>query len=219
MDQFDFFRLGNLGAIGLSAFICVIFLPAWKRTFWKWLPLYFLVVFVAELTGRYLRLHPVSWISNPDYYSFFVHPVSFSFIFLGLSKNENGKTNSRLLIFVLILYAIACIIDYLFLKSKRFWFGSFSYTIGDLLVIMMAVRFYSRYLFSERIIHYKRDFMFWCITIWVIYYAGTFPYFALRNVLFDNHRAIFYTYWYIQISMSMLMYLSISFLYIWQRRK
>lgn len=218
MDKYEVMRWISKFCESIAAIACLLILPRWRKTYWKWLSVYVLFVAVSEWIGYYLRLHPLSFLLNPDYYSFIVHPGIFFFIFFIIKKNDSGR-NNRLFQGVAFIYILSCIVDYLFLRKQSFWFMSFSYMVAIVLLITLLLRFYYEYFFSDKILSYKNNISFWMCTSWFIYYCGTFPFFALRNTLAKNYESVFDVYWFIQMITSCLMYVSIIFIYKWAKQK
>lgn len=218
MDKYDIMRLIAKVCESIAAVSCIILLPRWRKSEWKLIPFYVLFVAVSEWTGYYLRIHPVSFLQNPDYYSFIVHPVIFFFIYTFLYSIDDKK-NIGLLLGISVLYVISCIVDSVFFRMQSFWFMSFSYMIGVVLLLTLLIRFYLRFFFSDRILHFRSSASFWICTAWFIYYAGTFPFFALRNTLAQNYYNVFVIYWFVQMIASCLMYISIIFIFKWAKQR
>lgn len=218
MDKYDTMRLISKACESIAAVSCIILLPRWRRSEWKLIPFYVLFVAVSEWAGYYLRIHPVSFLQNPDYYSFIVHPVIFFFLYFFLYRIDERK-NNVLFTGISLIYIAACIADFIFLRMRSFWFMSFSYMIGVIFLITLLIRFYYGFFFSDKILYFRQSISFWICTVWFIYYAGTFPFFALRNTLAQNYYSVFDIYWFIQMITNCLMYISIIFIYKWAKQK
>lgn len=218
MDKYDMMRLVLKVCESIAAVSCIFLLPSRKSAEWNLIPFYVSFVAVSEWIGYFLRIHPVSFLQNTDYYSFIVHPVIFLILYFFLYQIDNKK-NLRLFLIISAVYIISCIVDSVFFRKQSFWFMSFSYMIGVILLLLLLVRFYLRFFFSDRILFYRSSISFWICTSWFIYYAGTFPFFALRNTLAQNYFNVFVIYWFIQMIASCLMYISIILIFKWAKQK
>lgn len=220
MDKYDMMRMVLKVCESVSALACLFYYPMWKHTFWKWILFYLLFIAASEWGGVYLREHPLPFLANPEYYSFIVHPVSFFFLFWLFKqyREQSGKKDRLVPVFFLV-YIAGCFTDYFFFRQKIYWFMSFSYMVGVVLLIILLVRFYYHYLFSDKILFFRNDIIFWISSVMFIYYVGTFPFFALRNTLFRNYYSTFEVYWFVQMGLSCGLYLSLILIYRWAKQK
>lgn len=218
MDKYDVMRWISKACVSIAAVSCIFIWPARRTSHWKLIPAYILFVAVTEWIGYYLRIHPVAFLQNPDYYSFIVHPGIFFFIYFFLYHIDEKK-NNVLFTGISFIYISSCITDFIFLSGKSFWFMSFSYMIGVVLMITLLIRFYYGFFFSDRILSFRQSVSFWMCTVWFVYYAGTFPFFALRNTLVAKYYSVFDVYWFIQITANCLMYVSIIFIFKWAKQR
>lgn len=220
MNQYDIIRLVYKLVISLSALGAFFYWNKWKGSFWKWLPFYLLFIALAEWGGYLIRINEWGkW--NPAYYSFIVHPGIFIFLYwlFGQYDRQQGRRN-RLTRPFMALLALACLADFQFFhpRGKEFWFHSFSYLAGVVLLLVLLIRFYHFFIFSQRILGFKKDTMFWVSTALLVYYLGTFPFFGLRNSL-QAYDDVFLVYWYLQMALATLLYLSFFIIYKWTRPK
>lgn len=220
MEIYDVIRLVYKLVLTASALGAFYYRGQWMTSFWKWLPFYLLFIALAEWGGYWIRISELGkW--NPAYYSFIVHPGIFLFLYwlFGQYDRQQGRKNRLTLPFVALL-ALACLADYLFFipKGKEFWLHNFSYLTGVVLLLILLIRFYYFFIFSERILGFKKDIMFWVCTALLVYYLGTFPFFGLRNTLLSYYD-LFLVYWYLQMALATLLYLSLFIFYKWTRPK
>jgi hypothetical protein len=214
MEWDEKLKWANRMALTVSAVGLWFWLPRWKQRVWKRLPLYISLIALGEWTGWYLiKINQGKW--NPALYSFIIHPITFVFLYWIFGQYEKEqKRSSQLWRVFSILTALACIADRFFFSAQKLWFSSFSYLVGTLLLCMLLIRFFLRYLFSNQIFGFGRDIMFWFCSTLFIYYMGTFPFFAMRNTLANlYYDEIFMPYFYVQITLSALMYISFFIIY------
>lgn len=189
----------------------------WRKTYWKWFPVYLIFIALSEFVGRYLSQN-ISHQANNYYYSFVVRPSTYLFffwIFYSYDRVKGIKKKPQL--YISILFIICVIADYFFFQHRKYWIQSFSMSMGTVLLLVLLVRFFLHFLFKGDIFKFYREMMFWFSVIIFIYYLGTFPFFALRNTLASNYPVLFINYWYVQMGLSCLMYLLFAFSLIWTK--
>lgn len=184
-----------------------------KNTVFKYFWVYLLLIVVAECIGRYFQTHNMLAV-NKAYYSYFIIPSEFIFFFWLFYKCSNNIKRRLPIVFVGI-YLLAWLIDVFYLSNKSFWFYSFSYTIGNLLLLILILRFFKKLTLSDEILYFKQNVLFWISFGLLLFYLGTFPYYGLRNTLVLNYKSIYLTYSSIVIILNCMMYLMFTFSFIW----
>ena len=190
-----------------------------KNSYWKWFPVYLAVIVVIEVLGKLLRLYfgPASW--NTHLYIYFGIPIQFLFFFWLFSKQADAKKKRVMFIIPALVYIGAWVIERIFLAETRLWFTSFSYTIGNLLLVVLLINYLLKFINSDDILNYKQNMMFWVSVGLAVFYLGTFPFYALRNTLYYNYNGIFVVYQSIQLILDCLMYLIFALAFIWGKPK
>src|SRR6185312_7155537 len=95
------------------------------------------------------------------------------------------------------MYIISWLTDFFYFSKFHFFFYSFSYTVGNFLLLILILNFFIRLATSDAIITFRQNMLFWMSLGMLIYYLGSFPYFGLRNTIAYNYREINITYNYI----------------------
>ena len=199
---------------------CVIGLVYRKRlgdTVFKWFPVYLVFVVFSETLGRYvlqgsLRLERL----NQEYFNYFEIPTEFIFFFWLFYKSESFKFKSLPLI-CSGLYLLGWITDIIYFSKHEYSFYSFSYTLGNLLLLVVILRYFVSLVTSNHILSFWHDMLFWIGTGQLIYYLGTFPFYGLRNTLCDHYQSLYATYTIIMCILNSSMYLMFSLSFIWGR--
>ena len=190
-----------------------------KNSYWKWFPVYLAVIFLVEMTGKYFRigLGNVEW--NTALYIYFGIPIQFLFFFWLFGKQAQNKKEWLLIVFLTTIYILCWLIELFYIRNTKFWFSSFSYTAGNLLLVILIINFLLKFINSNDILHYKQSMMFWIVTGLALFYLNTLPFFALRNTLATNHRNVFAIYQNLQLILGCLMYFTFSLAFIWGKPK
>jgi hypothetical protein len=194
---------------------CIAGLACYKKirhSFWKIFPLYLVFVVLAEQTGNYLRLHyPLE--VNVHFYSYFEIPVEFVFFFTLFRLADKRNRYNWISLLCMGTY-LACWLVEILLK-KPIFFYYFSYTVGNLLLLILILRFFIRLVTSDGIITFKRNMLFWVSLGLLIFYLGSFPYFALVEFMANKYPDLIYTYKDITYFLNCFMYLMFTFSFIW----
>lgn len=175
--------------------------------YWKWLPFYLLLIVLVEFTGRYLSyMNMISY--NIAMYKFFGMPVQFLFFYFIFYKHEYFNDKRKWIWAGAIIYVASIVFETAFLTNKYYWFYSFSYSIGNIILLILLVSFFLKFMQSEAILNFTKNLMFWFCLGLLIYYLGSFPFWGLRNVLVQKYRNLFENYYLVSLILSYCMYLS-----------
>jgi hypothetical protein len=221
MKPYDIFVLG-LNACELIA--CVVGFIYWKKiknTYWKWFPVYLGILFLVEMTGKVLRLVFHDNETNTALYRYFGIPIQFLFffwLFYCYFSNLNKK-DKRWPLTGAAIYIGAWFTEWLFFEKVKAWFMSFSYTMGNIVLLVLVILFFIRFINSEMILKYRESLMFWVCLGLLAFYLGTFPYYALRNTLYSNLNSVFKAYSYVSLGLDYLMYIFFTIAFICGRPK
>lgn len=208
----------------LELLACIIGFVHWKKikdTYWKWFPFYLGILFLTEMTGKIMRLVFHDKELNTAMYRYFGIPIQFLFffwLFYCYFSNLNKKDRIWPPIGAAI-YIGAWLIEILFFEKVKFWFMSFSYTIGNIMLLVLVILFFVRFINSEMILKYRQSMMFWVCLGLLAFYLGTFPYYALRNTLYHNYLPVFEVYSYVSLGLDYLMYIFFTIAFICGRPK
>jgi hypothetical protein len=203
---------------------CIVGFANWKKikaTYWKWFPVYLAVIvsteIVAEYIGNILKRKDI----NAHIYYFFSIPLQFIFFFwLFLRWSDSGKEKKWPLIGGAI-YVGAWLVELLFLQESQLAFLSFSYTIGNIVLLLLILKFFINFINSDRILGYRSEAMFWVCLGLLIFYLMTLPFFGLWNTMNYKYPDFFNKYWIVQMALDCLMYLLFALAFIlgkWKQR-
>ena len=120
MSKYDLIRY-TLLIIELLA--CITGFIYWKKlrgTFWKWFPVYLLVIVIIEIIAPYLDAS-----LNNNLYRFFGIPIQFLFFCWLFYQYFEKLRESKWAIAGIIVYLLAWLIEMFFLTSTQLWFFSF----------------------------------------------------------------------------------------------
>lgn len=219
MDTVSIIQLG-LNFFELLA--CVTGFVYWRKinkSYWKWFPVYLGVIVMIELTGKLLMNVYDDREANLALYNYFGIPIQFLFFFWLFYRFFKTEKLRRWPIAGLAIYLACWMAERFFLTVTRTWFMSFSYTVGNIILLVLIILFFIKFINSDEILKYKQSMMFWVSLGLLAFYLGTFPYYALRNTLFDNYKQLANVYFYISFGLDYLMYILFTIAFIWGRPK
>jgi hypothetical protein len=220
MDTIALIRWG-LNVCELAA--CITGFLYWRKQqgYWRWFPIYLAVIVCIELVGKYFWYvrHDVQ--VNAAIYRYLGLPIQFLF-FYWLFRQYFTKNDTPLKHWPYIgalIYLLSWVVDAIWLSNIKFWFSSFSYTIGNIILLVLLFAFFIRMLRSEDILNYKTSQMFWVALGLLFFYLGTLPFYGLRNTLSENYYDLFMVYWYIHFALDYLMYIFFILSFVWGKQK
>jgi hypothetical protein len=218
MTKSDLFRYTLLGLESIAAISGFI---AWKKikfTYWKWFPIYLAIIAFTELLCEFYIQH-IDQRLHADIFFYFAIPMQFLFFFWLLNQYENVKGKNKLALVSATIYLISLLTDQLYFRNASYWFFSFSYTIGNILLLILILRLLYKLIRSDEIITFKENMMFWVGTGIMIFYLGSLPYYGMLNTLSTVFGPAINIYWYIQIILNCIMYFLFTMSFIWGKPK
>ena len=197
-------------SLGFEALPVLVGILSWtkvKTTYFKWFLLYLSYIFLGDCIGTWY----IKNIGNNEWiYDYFIIPVEFLFLFWLFSRSIKNRKYFWTPIACAMFYFISIVVENMFLKDSKYAFDSFSYSIGNLLLLILLLQYFFQLTNSKEVLNFRHNMMFWISSGLMVYYLGTCPYFGLKNYLHDHYYAFFYTYYYIVLVLDCMMYLLFS---------
>ena len=185
----------------------------YQENCWKYFPFYLVVLSILNIARRYwMKIEVVN-----KMLSTYIVPLEFIFFFCIFYENSPKKA------FFIIggtIYLIAFLIENIWVDSvKSNYFMSFSYSIGNIILLIFILEYFYRLMYSDRILNFKRERMFWVSSGLLVFFLGTFPYFGLYNLLLTKHFKLLVSYTWVEIFLNYAMYLLFAASFIWGKEK
>lgn len=187
----------------------------WKRI--KEIPsrlfvIYLGIIISSELISAMLEYYEIK---HQDLYTFFVIPLEFLFFHWLYYQFSTIKERHRIIVCG-VIYIIAFFIERVFLNDpQKYSFSSFSYTIGNCVLLFIIFQYFIRLVNSDRILYFYHERLFWISCGLLLFYLGTSPYYGLNNYLYNSYPNIFWTYTYVMYFLNCSMYLLFAASFIW----
>jgi hypothetical protein len=148
---------------------------------------------------------------------FIIIPFEFLFFSWLFYKNLYKKP---IVIWGSCLYIFAYLLEHILFKFKKdYFFFSFSYSIGNIILLIFILMYFYKLTYSERILFFYKEKMFWVALGCLIFYLGTFPYYGIFNLLLKNHYELLVSYTWVEIFLDYTMYLLFAASFIWGKEK
>jgi hypothetical protein len=152
-------------------------------------------------------------------YAYFVIPFEFLFFHWIYYQFSTNKEKQRI-IFCAVIYGVAFFIEKFFLTdASKFVFFSFSYSVGNVVLLFVVFQYFIKLINSERILYFYQEHLFWISCGLLLFYLGTSPYYGLYNYLKNNRLEILYGYAYVMYFLNCSMYLLFAASFIWGKEK
>lgn len=206
---------------GLACVTGLIYWHKLKHTYWKYFVVYLAVVFLLEVLGEYLLYGVQDLPAGMKLYRYGAIPVEFLFMYWLFYKYARQQQGGWVWPIVFAIGYLACLlIDISYIEGKtKIVFDSFSYSIGNIFLLLLVLQFFIRFVKSDELLHYRESNMFWVSLGILFFYVGSLPFYGIRNTLYHQYRDFFYVYWYIQYCLNYLMYTCFAISFIWGRPK
>lgn len=218
----DKYLILSLGVVLLELIASITGFVHWKKikdSYWKWFPVYLLVLVLAELVAIYAARALAEVNFSGMVYRYFAIPLQFLFYFWLFYQYLKESRQRKWPLVAVVIYVASWVVEITYFMHKKLWFMSFSYTVGNVMLLVLIILFLIRFIFSQEILQFKSSLIFWVNFGLLIFYLGTFPFYALRNTLYYEYKEIFFTYGYINFVLDYLMYAVFTFAFIWAKPK
>jgi hypothetical protein len=191
-----------------------IFWRRMRHTYWKWFPVYLLLIGAGEAGAHFSsdRL-------NADINRFFLIPLGYLFFYWLYYRYFQA---SRLRFWALggaSVYLLALVADNTVLKNQSFAFQTLSGQTGILVLLVLIVVFFLKFSSEDSILQYRHSQMFWVSAGLLLFYVGTFPLFALWNNLWAHHGRFAFAYWKVMMVLNYIMYALFACSFVWSKER
>ena len=179
---------------------------------------YLAVICVGELTGDMLNYKHIYDVKNAMYNNFSI-PLEFLFLYWFYYHYAVDKKSKLLVVTCSIVYLASIVLEQLYFRKTNYYFDSFSYSMGNLALLVSIIFFFLRFVSSDEIIRYKSSMIFWVSLGALIFYLGTLPFYGLYNLLYTKYYGLFVFYSYIMYVCNWIMYSFFTVAFIWGKPK
>ncbi len=196
----------------IACIVGFIYFNKLKPAYWRLFPFYLAFIVCAEFIGSYLESHDLN--ANKIFFNYFEIPIEFLFFFWLFYKSFTNDKYNWLPMVCGGLYLVSWFVDNLIFSNQPKHFSSISYTTGNLLLLVLILRFFFRLVTSDSILTFRQNRLFWVSLGLLIFYFGSFPYYGLSNTIGALNKDITIAYNHIVLLLNCLMYIMFTFSFI-----
>lgn len=191
----------------MEGLACITGFLCWARLtpkFWRVFPFYLLVITCCEFAGWYMNSHQLQ-LPAKLMYNYLVIPLEFFFLYF-LYFHVLAKEFRTTVLALAALFIIAFITEYVLLLNVKWMWRSLTYITGSLTILILSVIFLLQTIRSEAVLSYRRQPFFWVNLGVILFYVGTFPYYATINYLYKINEPLFWCLAWIFVVLNYIMY-------------
>lgn len=194
-----------------AALTGLLLMNKWKTTPVRYFIIYLFVIALCEIAGYFLGENHL-YITKGYLYKYGVLPFEFFFFSFFFYKILDSKISKRVITTCALLFLLCWIFEIIFLDNQYLPFSSFSYSVGNLFLLIYIFSYFNCLAVSEKILFFYKEPFFWITAGLMIFYLGSFPYYLIFNTIAKNYyRTIYLPYHLIVIFMNYLMYSIFTF--------
>ena len=190
----------------MEGLACVIGLLHWARLFpffWKYFVVYLGIICCCEFVGWYMVSQGIK--GSTQMYNYFVIPLEFLFMCFLYYKNLPMRFRKTVLV-LSTFYILSWITEQLFLREVKWIWLSMSYSVGNIIILILGIIYFLQLLKSEKLLSYKKEMFFWVNLGLMLFYVGTFPYYAMFKTLYETEPNLFNVLSWIGVLLNYAMY-------------
>ena len=214
------YTIVQIGLVIMEAIACIAGIINWKKikhTYWKWFVVYLGAIVLCEIIGLSLLYLFKNAGGSRDFYNYFVIPFEFLFLIWLYYQYFKDEKARYIPVAGAIIYLGSWVINLTIFPDLNFWAMPLPYLVGVIILLLLVILFFFRLVYSDEILGYKRNMMFWVSLGILIFYLVTSPFFGLRQMLYDKYRDIFWIYFYAQFAVNYMMYMFSTIGFLWSK--
>jgi hypothetical protein len=180
----------------------------------KWMVAYLFIISCSELAARILTIMKYK-VQVSFLFEYFVIPFEFLFFYWFFYSISSGSLFKKFCLLSMFLSIITRVTETVFFSNAKYFFSSFSYTFSNMLLLIIVIVYLIRFIKSDDILFFKKNIVIWISIALLIFYLGTFPFYAFDNFLWDKEKQLALFYWQLSMFLNMAMYLLFAIAFIW----
>lgn len=194
----------------LTALVGIYYLFKLKTSYWKWFSIYLVIVAIQEIFWNFQNVYSVT--VKQTFYAVFGIPIQYLLLFW-LYADKSLK-NKKLFLACSLIYLMTYI-PFKFYFKKTDVVYSINLTVGVLLLALLVVLEFKKQIKNDDILKFRANKMFYINTAVILFYIGTYPFFAFYNELKQDYINIWNIYYLYSLIANCIMYLLFITSFIW----
>ncbi|MBQ4818756.1 hypothetical protein [Aquimarina sp. MMG016] len=197
----------------MAAIIGVIYFYKYKNTALKYFLLLLWYVTINDIIGMYLREKVTHY--NAIIYNIY-YVVNFTYLLLLYRAYLSNKKSKVVVLTFTLIYLFSFIVNGFF-ENYLIEFQRFPYIIAALFLIITVILYFSEVLNSEKVLHAKKNLLFWISVGLLLYYVGNIPFRIIRNYYQDLADATIL--FLVNLTLGIVMYICFIIGFLWSDKK
>ncbi|MBP6024601.1 hypothetical protein [Ferruginibacter sp.] len=198
----------------IAFFAGLIVLKKLKPPSVKWMVAYLFIISCSELAGRILTIMKYK-VQVSFLFEYFVIPLEFLFFYWFFYSVSSKSRFKKICLLFMFLSVVSRVVETVFFSNTKFFFSSFSYTVSNMLLLIIVIVHLIGFVKSDKILFFKKNIVIWISIALLIFYLGTFPFYAFNNFLWETEKKLAFFYWQLSMFLNMTMYLLFATGFIW----
>jgi hypothetical protein len=190
----------------MEGLACITGLLCWAKLyprFWKAFPIYLFIITCCEFAGWYMNTHGIK--GSKIMYSYFVVPLEFLFMYFLYYKNLPKQFLKTVFAFSLI-YLLSWGGELIFVQHTKWIWLSMSYTVGNIIMLILGIIYFLQLLKSEKLLSYKKQIFYWVNLGLMLFYVGTFPFYATLGILYKEAPKLYEILYWMSVTLNYFLY-------------
>lgn len=188
---------------GLAGIIGILYWKKLTPRFWGAFPIYLIIICSCEFFSWFLIEHNIK--GSKNLYNYFVIPLEFLFMHFLYYKNLPNHFRNKVILLSLF-YIFSWFLEQFFLQHTQWIWLSMSYSVGNITILALGIIYFIQLLKSENLLTYKSQIFFWVNLGLMLFYIGTFPYYAMFKTLYETEPNLFKILSWVAVILNYAMY-------------
>lgn len=171
--------------------------------FWRAFPFYLLIITCCEFAGWYMNKNGIKGASVM--YNYFVVPLEFLFMYWLYYRNLSNRWH-KTVFSAGIMYLACWAYEIFFVQNTKWIWLSLSYTVGNVLMLILGIIYFLQLLKSDKLLKYKKQLFYWVNLGLLLFYVGTFPFYGTSNILYSQSPTLYAVLYWMMVILNYLMY-------------
>lgn len=209
--MYSYFIYTLLCLEGIAACVGLYFSSKYPSKTNKPFAYYLISIFLLEVSTRILVINNLMHTAS-NLIEYAAIPLEFVFLYWFIIQLSQYTEKAKIFLMASLTYLMSFIIETFF--KATFEFLNISYTVGNLFLLILVLKCMYDFMNSNDILKFLYSPIFYICIGLLLFYLGTFPFYAIKNVLWAEFKTIGLKYWYTAMALNCIMYcmFTISFL-------
>lgn len=190
----------------------------WKPDYYRWFPIYLLMITVAETGGELLYHLTPELHFQSNLYLYGIIPLEFLFFYWFYAVQHAFK-HARLAGWIIAITFILVYFGQLIFDTDTFRIPTLGYTVGVIGMLVMCVSYLRALVLSDDLLFFRSQLLFWISCGILLFYLGTLPFYGLPSGMRSQVTSFLNTFFWVPNVLGTVMYILFTLGMIWKEPK